>query len=102
MSHVGRRFGDQRDLDAMFLHEVSERDQRVLIAVRQNDAEGFRRTVADAENPTRICSAGCIYALLTALPETQAKLLRYDQANTPEQQTCVTCSAFVFTDRDRA
>jgi hypothetical protein len=98
LSHVGRRFGDDRDLDPMFLHQVSERDQRALIAVRENDPGKFRQIVAEDSNPTRICSAGCIYALLTALPRAEPKLLRYDQAVLKEQDTCVTCAAFVLTE----
>lgn len=99
LSHVGRRFGDDTELDAMFLHDVSARDQRALIAVRENNPEKFRRTVAENDNPTRICSAGCIYTLLVALPDAAPSLLRYDQANTPDQHACVTCSAFVLTDK---
>ena len=100
LSHVGRRFGDDRDLEPMFLHQISERDQKALIAVRENDPVKFRETIAADGNSTRICSAGCIYTLLTALPNTEPILLRYDQAALPEQDTCVTCAAFVLSEPD--
>lgn len=98
LSHVGLRFGDERELDPMFLHEVSTRDQKVLIAVRENDPEKFRRTVAENDNPTRICSAGCIYTLLTALPHTQPTMLRYDQTVLDGHSVSVSCAAFVLTE----
>ena len=98
LSHVGRRFGDDRDLEPTFLHQVSLRDQSALIAVRDNDPQEFRQTVAADGNPTRICGAGCIYTLLTVLPHTKPTLLRYDQAVAGEQHTCVTCAAFALTD----
>jgi hypothetical protein len=61
-----------------------------------------RRTVAENDNPTRICSAGCIYTLLTALPHTQPTLLRYDQTVLDGQNLSVSCAAFILTEPDTA
>ena len=98
LSHVGRRFGDDHDLDPLFLHEVSTRDQKALIQVREGNPERFRQIVAEDDNPTRICGVGCIFALLTALPHAEPTLLRYDQTVIKEQDTCVTCCAFTLTE----
>ena len=49
--------------------------------------------MSEDENPTRVCSAGCIFALKAALPEAKAQVLRYHQAVDQESQAGVTCAA---------
>jgi AmmeMemoRadiSam system protein B len=97
LSHVGRRFGDDRDLDAAFLAHV-ERHDRIALSrlVDSADAEPFVATLRGHQNSTRVCSAGCIYALRTALPAAQVELLRYHQAVDTDSDTCVTCSAIAL------
>lgn len=97
LSHVGRAFGDDRRLDDTFLEEVRQRDTRALERLGVNDPKGFLARVREHDNATRICSAGCIYALCCALPKTTGTLLRYHQAVDQPSQTCVTCAAVVFT-----
>ncbi len=96
LSHVGRFFGDTVDLGDEILSDVRKRDEAALAYVETNDPETFRRSVAAADNPTRICSAGCIFALMTALPEIKPRLLKYHQAVNHEAQCAVTCAAAVF------
>ncbi len=96
LSHVGRFFGDSMELSDELLSDVRERDEAALAHVQTNDPETFRQSVAAADNPTRICSAGCIYALMTALPEIKPRLLKYHQAVNHEMQCAVTCAAAVF------
>ncbi len=96
LSHVGSRFGDQQDLDADFLHRIERSDHEALGNVVAGSGEAFVETLTRRQNNTRVCSAGCIYALMTALPGSQAELLRYHQAVDPSSGTCVTCSAVAF------
>lgn len=96
LSHVGRRFGDARDLDQSFLAEIERYDRKALVAVSNNDHKNFLNTLTDARNQTRVCSVGCIYALMTALPDARAELLRYHQAADIKTETCVTCAAVAF------
>jgi AmmeMemoRadiSam system protein B len=93
LSHVGANFGDDRPFDEEFLRGVWERDKRVLQALEQDGAEAFRACVAEDENPTRVCSAGCIFALKAALPDAKARILRYHQAVDQASQSGVTCAA---------
>lgn len=95
-SHVGGSFGDERDLDDAFLEEVRQADRRALDHLELGDPDGFVRTIAEQENPTRICSAGCMFALATALPGARGRVLRYHQAVDREEQCCVTCAAVEF------
>lgn len=103
LSHIGRRFGDDRDLDESYLKEVEAHDRAVLQHVEGKEPEAFRQAVAEEENPTHICSAGCIFAMMTALTrlhapaKLSAHLLRYEQAIDAEVDTGVTCAAVAFT-----
>lgn len=96
-SHVGANFGDTRPLDEAFLSQTRERDHRALHFLEKGDAESFRLAVAEDENPTRVCSAGCIYALAIAAAPAEATVLGYHQAVDQPTQTCVTCAAVVYT-----
>jgi len=95
-SHVGGYFGDEHPLDDGFLAHVREQDQAALRHIEAGDGAAFRESIAQAQNPTRICSAGCMFSLLTALPDARATVLRYHQAVEPTVQNCVTCAAVVF------
>ncbi|MGB0716892.1 MAG: AmmeMemoRadiSam system protein B [Phycisphaerae bacterium] len=98
LSHVGRSFGDDRDIDAGFLAEVEAKDRASLMALVQHGPQAFVAEVAKDDNPTRICSAGCIFAVATALQGKTATLGGYHQAATPENDTCVSCTSMVFTE----
>ena len=91
LSHIGAAFGDDRPLDAAFLEEVRRQDMHALEAVAANDPIDFVRRVGD--NPTRVCSAGCVFALLSALPGASATRLGYHQAVDQSSQTGVTSAA---------
>lgn len=97
LSHVGAAFGDQRPLDEDFLEEVRQRDRGVLDKLQINDPAAFLERVSEEDNATRICSAGCLYALAAALPYTTGTVLRYHQAVDQASQACVTCTAVAFT-----
>lgn len=96
LSHVGSFFGDSCTLTQTFLAEVGQRDQTALQHVAANSADEFVAHIARDDNPTRVCSAGCIYALLTALPDSKVRVLQYHQAVNDELQCCVTCAAAVL------
>lgn len=98
LSHVGRYFeeGDP-DLDEGFLSVVREFDESGLQWIDRNDPEGYRVHMARTQNPTRVCSVGCLYALMVALgPNAEPRRLRYDQLVTREIENCVTCAAYSF------
>lgn len=96
LSHVGTRFGDQRDLNDEFLKEVESKDRLALDAVSSGDAEHLLQVVTGHSNSTRICSTGCLFALMTALPHARSEVLRYHQASDRPSGTCVTCASVVL------
>jgi AmmeMemoRadiSam system protein B len=96
LSHVGMQFGDERSLDEDFCAEVGARDEAALAHVAANQPDAFITQVAREDNPTRVCSAGCIFTAMTALPDANVLLLRYHQAVDEQAQAGVTCAAAVF------
>ncbi len=98
LSHVGRRFGDDCDLDESFLNQVEAEDRRLLGLLERGDADGFTKRLQSTENVHRVCSSGTIYVLLRVLAGASVRTLYYHQAVHAEQHTGVTCAAVVLTD----
>lgn len=96
LSHVGWQFGDQRELDESFLQEVERKDRQAIDALLRGDRDAFVEVLRGRDNDTRVCSAGCIYALMAALPQARPELLSYHQAVNREAGAGVTCAAIAF------
>lgn len=97
LSHLGMQFGDSFRIDGEVLTGVESRDRKALDRLIGRDPMSFVESVAHEDNPTRVCSAGCMYVVADALSEATPELLRYHQAFDEEQQVCVTCSAIAYT-----
>jgi len=97
LSHVGESFGDERTLDDGFLEQVRRRDAHALDCLINQGSEAFVDAVSHENNPTRVCSTGCISVLAAVLSEAKPHLLRYHQTVDHESQTCVTCAALAYT-----
>ncbi len=96
LSHVGQRFGDPQPSTRASLDAVETSDRRLLGLLEQRREREFVAEVRAAQNPTRICSVGCIYAALRTLPGHGFRLLRYHQAVDMDNDTTVTCAAAVM------
>lgn len=97
LSHVGRYFQDERELDAESLARVESSDRGALAQIEASEPESFLTCVSGTANATHICSVGCIFTLATALVgRARPRLLRYHQAVTQEAENCVTCAAIEF------
>lgn len=95
LSHVGLRFGDPEPTTPEFLAEVARSDRELLTLLEQREEDEFVRRIGASGNSTRVCSAGCLYALLRALPDRPCRILSYHQATDYENHTHVTCAAAV-------
>lgn len=63
-AHVGRRFGDDFDIDEAVLGAVRARDEEDLAEVTRADAASFYASVMRDANARRVCGLGCTYAAL--------------------------------------
>jgi AmmeMemoRadiSam system protein B len=98
LSHTGAFFGPDPPLDEPFLADTRAYDQALLEHVVQGRIERFVESLANKGNHTRVCSAGCIYALCCALPHARPRLLGYHQAVNLAAQCSVSCAAVVLED----
>lgn len=97
LSHVGEFFQDDTPLDDYHLFALGQSDRRVLNYLVDGDPEGFRSVVAEAGNPSNICSIGCLFATAIAMRgRATARLRRYHQAVTREAANCVSCCAIDY------
>jgi len=92
-SHVGQRFGDPAPTTPEFLAAVEQKDRRLLSLLESHAEEEFLEAIRAEGNRTRICSVGCLYALLRALPQARCRVLKYHQAVNLPAETHVTCAA---------
>ncbi len=96
LSHVGAYFGDGTPLTDEVLNQTREADERVLMWIARNDPNGLIDELNETSNPTKICSIGCLWALMAILPDAHPELLKYHQAVNHELQCCVSCTAVIF------
>lgn len=95
LSHVGQHFGDPQPTTPQFLEQVARSDRALLSLLTERREEDFVVSVRERGNATRICSVGCIYTLLRALPGRPVRQLRYHQAVDMAAETHVTCAAAI-------
>ena len=74
---------------------VAESDRLLLSLLERRQEQEFVEAVAATQNATRICSVGCLYTMLRALPDRACRLLRYHQAVDFENEMHVTCASAV-------
>lgn len=85
LAHVGKRFGDDYDIDDAAIARVGERDEEDLTVLTGLNAGGWYRSVMRDENARRVCGINCIYAALKSVEgaATGAELLSYGYAHDP-------------------
>jgi AmmeMemoRadiSam system protein B len=85
LAHVGRRFGDDIEIDATVLGHVEHRDREDLAHVLAGDPEAFFKSVMRDGNERKVCGLTCIYSALKTVEGTTgaAELLDYGYGPDP-------------------
>lgn len=96
LSHVGQHFGDAQATTPEFLERVAASDRGLLDLLAARRPDEFADQVRRTENWSRICSVGCLFTLLKALPEGPCRVMRYHQAVNMPEETHVTCAAGIL------
>ena len=96
LAHVGRQFGDREEITPEFLKWVGDEDQLLIERLAALDARGFFNEIAKDQDRRRICGFSPLYSLIHLLDSSQGRLLKYDQAFTPETGSAVTFTSMVF------
>jgi AmmeMemoRadiSam system protein B len=85
LAHVGKRFGDDFEIDEPVIERVHARDIEDLAHVTALDAEAWYRSVMQDDNARRVCGLNCIYAALKSVDgtATRGECLHYGYAHDP-------------------
>ncbi len=84
-SHVGRRFGDDIEVDDQVLASIRSRDLEDIEPLLAVDAEEWFASVMRDDNARRVCGVNCIYSALKTVEGTihRGELVHYDHAPDP-------------------
>jgi AmmeMemoRadiSam system protein B len=96
LSHMGLQFGDGEGVSEYGLRTLSQEDREMLEYVEKMDGEGFFESISRERDRRKICGLPAIYSMLKILEAREGKLLKYDQAFTPETQSVVTFASLAF------
>jgi AmmeMemoRadiSam system protein B len=96
LAHVGKRFGDSSGPTEYSLQRV-ERDDRIFLnLVKEGDAEGMFRSIAEDNDSRRVCGYPAIYMTLRCINQPRGKLLQYRQWSDMNAGAAVTCAAMAL------
>jgi AmmeMemoRadiSam system protein B len=96
LAHMGLQFGDREGINEYELRVLSQEDQEMLGFAERMDGEGFFSSISREGDRRRICGLPSIYSMLKILDANRGKLLKYDQAFTPETQSVVSFASLAF------
>ena len=96
LAHMGVQFGDRDGVSEYGLRGIAQEDQEMLEYAEKMDAEGFFSSILRERDRRNICGLPPIYTMLKILEAREGKLLKYDQAFTPETQSVVTFASLAF------
>jgi len=85
LAHVGRRFGDDLDIDEKIMRDIEDSDREDLSHALAIAPNAFRDSVLEDGNWRRVCGVGCIYAALRTVEGVahSGELLYYGSAPDP-------------------
>ncbi len=96
LSHMGIQFGDPQGIGEYDLRIIREEDLSMLNYVELIDGESFFSMVMKEKDRRRICGLSAIYTMLKVIDAKKGKLLKYDQAYTPETHSVVSFASLAF------
>jgi len=96
LAHMGLQFGDREGIREYDLRVLSQEDHEMLGYAERMDGEGFFSIISSKKDRRRICGLSSIYSMLKILEAKEGRLLKYDQAFTPETQSVVSFASLAF------
>lgn len=85
LAHVGKRFGDDFEIDDAIVQIIGSRDEEDLNFVTGLNPAGWRASVLRDANARRVCGLNCIYSAMRAVEKTakHGELVHYSYAPDP-------------------
>jgi len=93
---MGFQFGDREGIHEYDLRVLSQEDREMLGYAERMDGEGFFSSISREKDRRRICGLSPIYSMLKILEANGGRLLKYDQAFTPETRSVVSFASLAF------
>ncbi len=79
LAHIGAQFGDYYSLDLITLSSSKAKDEILLDAVKECDAQRFFNLIKEEKDRRRICGLAPIYFQLRMLSGSKGELIEYEQ-----------------------
>ncbi|MCX7858000.1 MAG: AmmeMemoRadiSam system protein B [Deltaproteobacteria bacterium] len=79
LAHIGAQFGDYYPLDALTLSSSKVKDEMLLEAIKECEADRFFQLIREEGDKRRICGLASIYFQLRLLQGCQCKIIEYKQ-----------------------
>jgi AmmeMemoRadiSam system protein B len=90
LSHLGRRFGQDIEMNDALLAWAREKDMEMIKPILQRDAEGFLKFIQDEKDSRNVCGVPALYTMLKLMDANSSRLLKYDQSVEEQTQSVVT------------
>jgi AmmeMemoRadiSam system protein B len=96
LAHMGLQFGDRDGIHEYDLRVLTQEDHEMLGYAERMDGEGFFSSISRERDRRRICGLSSIYSMLKILEAKGGRLLKYEQAFTPETRSVVSFASLAF------
>ncbi len=95
LSHVGRKFGDQKSA-SQFREDVEKYDQQFLKHAQNANPENLLKLVSEKYDATRICGFPPLYTYLNMFPDSVGKLINYYWWDEKETESAVSIASILY------
>lgn len=95
-AHVGSQFGDDAPLTPQRLQQIRDDDLDFWRTVERGDMKAMHAHISRDDNARNVDAHPAVYALFSAFPEMRARMQRYDQAYSAEQNIVVSFAALTL------
>ena len=95
LSHVGKKFGDDRPAESMF-NEIRSFDRMFMEYASGGDAERLYELMREKYDPYRICGFAPLYTFLNIMPGASGTVLSYDLWDERERESAVSYGSILY------
>ena len=97
LSHIGRKFGDDKDLSDSLVADIRQRDLDMLEHIEAGRREDFFRHLQRDQDQQKVCGLPPIYTMMNILgDDCRGRLLNYDVSIEEPTQSFVTFASLAF------
>ena len=95
LSHVGPKFGDQVQADAILSQAISN-DKTILSFLARGEAESIFRNAVETQDRYRVCGLPAILLFASLFTESRADILHFETYHERETHSAVNYASLIF------